>query len=148
MGEDIWHVLTVKLRNTSRPALVVALSLGGNALLRTCRAWHDMLRDSGGRVSDRKFRLYGEISKPGRAQNWGMVPSTFRDWERRVTEYENIIGGRLDEAIKCHAVLDLLPHDLRELAQSQVHLEQSYVALRDYILNQSGRKTTFFQYET
>ena len=140
MSEDIWNILTNKIRSPSRSALITSLRLGGTPLLRTSRAWHDIIRDSGGRLSDRKFRLYGEISNPTRARTWATVPILFREWERRVTEFESLTGTKVDEAVKCHATLALLPQDLKEQAQSQVHLEQSFQGLRDYVLAQAGRK--------
>ena len=37
-------------------------------------------------------------------------------------------------------MLELLPLDLRDQAQSQVRLEQNFHSLRDYVLAQSARK--------
>ena len=38
-------------------------------------------------------------------------------------------------------MLELVPTDLRDLARSQVHLEQRFTSLRDYLLTQTGRRS-------
>ena len=113
MSEDIWDVLANKIKSPSRSALMSSLRLGGTPLLRASCAWHDIIKDSGGRLSDRKFRLYGEISNPTPARTWESVPLLFREWERRVTEFESLTGSRVDDAVKCHATLALVPPDLK-----------------------------------
>ena len=55
-------------------------------------------------------------------------------------EYEALSGAPLDPGIKATSFLETLPVDLKEQAQTQAGLEQSYTALRDYALNQVGRK--------
>ena len=76
-----------------------------------------------------------------RVRTWTEVPLAFREWEKKISEYESLTGGKLDDSIRTHSLLELLPQDLKNLAQSQVHLDQNYASLRDYVLNQTGRRS-------
>ena len=64
MGRDVWDVLAAKVKAPCRSAITSALRLGGGPLVRTSRAWFDLVRDCGGTTANRKFKLYGQIANP------------------------------------------------------------------------------------
>ena len=84
MCEDLWSVMIAKIKSPSRSALMTSLRFGGMPLIRTSRAWWHILRDCGGGLAHRKFRLYGEISRPSKVKEWKDVPLAYRLWEQKV----------------------------------------------------------------
>ena len=86
MAEDIWGIMCVKIGQPLSSVIVHAMTLGGTALARTSRAWHMLLRESRGRVQDRRSQLSDAVFAPTRAQNWNAVPERFRQWDRAVAE--------------------------------------------------------------
>ena len=103
--------------------VVHAMSGGGSALGRCSRAWHSLLRDSRGRVQDRKMALSDSVTNPVRLTSWAEVADGYRKWELDLIELEGINHAKMDTATKTSALLRLIPIDLRNLAMSQAGLE-------------------------
>ena len=110
------------------------------ALTRLSRAWFALLRDSRGRVADRKITLADWVHSPARAKTWTEVPEQLRNWENHVIEYESLLGTQLQEGVKTQAILRLVPMDLRDVTLAQPGLEERYEQLRTYVLNMAGRR--------
>ena len=141
MTEDVWGILTVKVTGTLSELLYHAMTLGGTPLTRTSRAWYALLRDSRGRLADRKSALSDRVFAPVRLKQWGDVASAFRAWEIDMAEFEIITNNTVDSSLRTTALLRMLPVDLKERVQSQDGLEGEYDRVRDYVLNQVGRWT-------
>ena len=141
MGRDVWEAMAIKLSGCLKKTLMHSMKLGGSNLLRVSRAWWQMLRDTHGRVVDRKLMLSGSVYTPRVAKSWSSFPEAFRSWESAVSEYTMLTGVQVDSSLKAQALLHLAPPDLRETARNQIGIEDRYEVLRDYLLNITGRKT-------
>ena len=140
MGRDIWDVMAIKLGGNPKKVVLHSMRQGGTVLVKASRAWWRILRDSHGRVSDRKLKLTGVVHNPPVAPSWSEFAACFRKWEDQVSDYESIVGTRMDPALKTQAILLIAPPNLREQARSQAGLEDNYTAIRDYLLSQTGRR--------
>ena len=139
MGEDIWNILVQKVSGPGTAILSHAMTENHrSALTRSSRTWHQLLRDSGGRLVDRRMRLSDAINAPARVSRWDEVPEAYCRWEERVTEYECLTSSKLEDSHKAQILLRIVPQDLKELTMSQSGLEDSFGAVRDYILIQLG----------
>ena len=85
--------------------------------------------------------LSDAVTTPARLKQWSDVAEGYRRWELDLLELEGITGMKFDDSMKTSALMRLIPLDLRNLALAQNGLEDEFSKIRDYVLNQTGRRT-------
>ena len=94
MGEDVWCILVTKAggNNAGQTVITQAMRKGCSAIVRVSRAWFNMVRDTKGRVVDRKVVLSDFVYAPNRVTSWNEVPKAYRSWDADVADYESLMG--------------------------------------------------------
>ena len=140
MGRDVWTILTLKITGPGQLILDHADKLSPLCVVKASMAWFELVRETSGRFQDRKLVLSELVIDPKPVKTWGEVPEACRTWETHVWEHEELAGSSLDDSLKTSAFLKLLPPTLKELTQTQAGLQETFEHIRDYVLNQVGRR--------
>ena len=140
MGRDVWTILTLKITGPGQLILDHVDKLSPLCVVKASMAWFELVRETSGRFQDRKLVLSELVIDPKMVKAWGDVPEACRKWEEHVWEHEELAGAPLDDSLKTSAFLKLLPPTLKELTQTQAGLQENFEHIRDYVLNQVGRR--------
>ena len=105
MARDLWDVMAIKLGGNPKSLVIHAMRAGGSPLLRTSKAWWEILRSSHGRVVDRKLNMSQNVYRPSTAPSREAFPECFRTWENLVADYETLTNIRVDPTLKAQAIL-------------------------------------------
>ena len=111
MGRDLWTILGVKVKGTSR-MVVDSVAVEGilwSPLLRASRVWYQLLRDSSGRLRNRRLLLTQSVTSPPRVSTWSEIPIAIRKWEMEVVDLYQLTGSRLDNGIMIQSILNTDP---------------------------------------
>ena len=141
LGRDVWSILALKVGSGPLAGIIDRVSIEAfsgplSSLHRATRAWHALLHDSGGQVRDRRNKLWEKVINPSMV-SMSEVGNAVRAYENDISLLEQMSRSQIDNGMKYHGLLKVLPTSLNRLARSQHGLKDSYAMLRDYVLNQA-----------